>query len=255
MTAGQKSNKPVALVTGAAAGIGKATALAYAKSGCHVAISDVQADKLTAVAKEIEALGVEVLTDVHDVGDEAAVRKFHQRIGAKWGRLDYACNNAGIEGAQSATHEMSMDNYDRVMNINVRGLVVCMQEQIKLMLPHGQGAIVNIASIAGLVGFPEMVAYCASKGAVVQITRSVAVEYAERNIRVNAICPGVIKTDMVDRVTKQDPETEAAYAAFHPMNRMGTVAEVADAIVFLSLPQASFITGQALAVDGGMVAR
>ncbi|MCL4408738.1 MAG: SDR family oxidoreductase [Gammaproteobacteria bacterium] len=249
------ANKPVALVTGAAAGIGKATAIAYAKAGCHVAISDVQTEKLAAVAKEIEALGVEVLADVHDVGNEAAVRRFHQQVGAKWGRLDYACNNAGIEGKQAETHEMDMETYDRVMNINVRGLFVCMQEQIKLMLPRGQGAIVNIASIAGLVGFPSMSPYCAAKGAVVQITRSVAVEYAERNIRVNAICPGVIKTDMVDRVTKQDPETEAAYAAFHPMNRMGTVAEVADSILFMSLPQSSFITGQALAVDGGMVAR
>jgi len=249
------SNKPVALVTGAAAGIGKATALAYAKAGCHLAISDVQADKLKAVAQEIETLGVEVLSDVHDVADEAAVRHFHQRVGEKWGRLDYAYNNAGIEGKQAETHEMDMETYDRVMNINVRGLFVCMQEQIKLMLPHGQGAIVNLASIAGLVGFPSMAPYCASKGAVVQITRSVAVEYAERNIRVNAICPGVIKTDMVDRVTKQDPETEAVYAAFHPMNRMGTVAEVADTIVFMSLPQSGFITGQALAVDGGMMAR
>lgn len=113
----------------------------------------------------------------------------------------------------------------------------------------------NISSIAGLVGFPERPAYCASKGAVVQLTRAGAIEYAEQNIRVNAICPGVIHTDMIDRVTGKDPEMEAAYGAFHPMNRMGTVDEVAQTVVFLCSEKAGFITGQALAVDGGMVAR
>lgn len=123
------------------------------------------------------------------------------------------------------------------------------------MQKAGSGAIVNLSSVAGLIGFPNLPAYCASKGAVIQLTKAAAVEYAAQNIRVNAVCPGVIKTDMVERVTGQDPEVERQYAAFHPMNRMGTVQEVADTIVFLSLPGAAFITGQALAVDGGMVAR
>ena len=166
-----------------------------------------------------------------------------------------ACNNAGIEGEQAPTAESSLENFDRVIGINLRGLFVCMQEQLKIMQKQGSGAIVNLASVAGLIGFAGLPAYCASKGGVVQLTKTAALEYATSGIRVNAICPGAIKTEMIDRITHQDPETEKAFDALHPMNRMGTVEEVADTIVWITSPQAGFITGQALAVDGGMVAR
>ena len=130
-----------------------------------------------------------------------------------------------------------------------------MQEQLKIMQKQASGSIVNIASVAGLIGFGGLPAYCASKGGVVQLTKTAALEYATQGIRVNAICPGAIKTEMIDRITHKDPETEKVFDALHPMNRMGTVEEVADTIVWITSPQAGFITGQALAVDGGFVAR
>lgn len=244
----------VALVTGAAAGIGQATAIEFARKGYDLVIADIQPDKLEQVAEKIRQLGRDVLAVECDVSDVEAIRALHDKIDQTFGRLDAACNNAGIEGEATSTLDCSVDNWERVMAVNVRSVFVCMQEQIRRMQGHG-GAIVNVSSVAGLVGFAERPAYCASKGAVIQLTRAAAIEYAEQGIRVNAICPGVIKTDMVDRVTGEDPDVEAQYAAFHPMNRMGTADEVAATIVFFCEPGAGFITGQALAVDGGMVAR
>ncbi|TRW50170.1 glucose 1-dehydrogenase [Aliidiomarina halalkaliphila] len=249
------TTSPVALITGAAAGIGKETALAYARSGCDVVVADIQESALHQLVKDIKLIGVDALAVTTDVSDINAVKELHNKIMERFGRLDYACNNAGIEGENAPTAESSLENYDRVMNINVRGLYACMQAQLAIMSSQGRGSIVNMASVAGLIGFPGLPAYCASKGAVVQLTKTAAVEYAEQGVRVNAVCPGAIKTDMIDRITSKDPETEKQFAALHPMNRMGTAEEVANAVVFLSLPGASFITGQALAVDGGMVAR
>ena len=199
----------VALVTGAATGIGLETATAYAQAGCRTVLCDRDAVR----------------------GAEAAER------------------------LRAATGEASLANFYRVINVNLRGVFACMREQIRLMLPRRNGAIVNIASVAGLVGFAGLPAYCASKGGVVQLTRAAAVEYGDRGIRVNAVCPGVIKTEMVNRITRQDPAVEAQYAAIHPMNRMGTPREIADTVVWLCSSQAGFVTGQALAVDGGLVAR
>lgn len=249
------STSPVALVTGAAAGIGRATALAYARAGCDVVVADIQETALAQLVKDLQIIGVDAIAITVDVSDIDAVRAMHKHIMERFGRLDYACNNAGVEGENAPTADSSLENYDRIMNINVRGLYACMQEQLAIMSAQGRGSIVNMASVAGLIGFPGLPAYCASKGAVVQITKTAAVEYAEQGVRVNAVCPGAIKTDMIDRITQQDPETEKQFAALHPMNRMGTSEEVANAVVFLSLPDASFITGQTLAVDGGMVAR
>ncbi|RUO35412.1 glucose 1-dehydrogenase [Aliidiomarina sanyensis] len=249
------STSPVALVTGAATGIGKATALAYAHAGCDVVIADINSERLKQLAHDIQEIGVDALAVTTDVSDIEQVNALHEKIMAHFGRLDYACNNAGIEGENAPTGESTLENYDRVMNINVRGLYACMQAQLKIMEKQGKGAIVNMASVAGLIGFPGLPAYCASKGAVVQLSKTAAVEYAEKGVRVNAVCPGAIKTEMIDRITRQDPETEKQFAALHPMNRMGTSEEVANAVLFLTLPSSSFITGQMLAVDGGMVAR
>lgn len=245
----------VALVTGAATGIGLETATAFAQAGCRTVLSDRDAVRGAEAAERLRAAGHETLFIPCDVAEAEQVAALHRRIAETWGRLDAACNNAGIEGETAPTGEASLENFDRVININLRGVFACMREQIRLMLPRRRGAIVNIASVAGLVGFSGLPAYCASKGGVVQLTRAAAVEYGDRGIRVNAVCPGVIKTEMVNRITHQDPAVEAQYAALHPMNRMGTPREIADTVAWLCSPQAGFVTGQALAVDGGLVAR
>lgn len=246
----------VALVTGAATGIGLATALAFARAGCRVVLSDrdsTRGERAAALIKE--DTGRETLFVACDVADPDQVLALHRKIMERFGRLDAACNNAGIEGDTAPTAEATLENFDRVLGVNLRGLFLCLREQLKIMAPAQRGAIVNMASVAGLVGFGGLPAYCASKGGVVQLTRAAALEYAEAKVRINAVCPGAIKTEMIDRITHQDPATEKAFDALHPMNRMGTVQEVADTVVFLCSPAASFITGQALAVDGGMVAR
>lgn len=245
----------VALVTGAATGIGHETALAFARAGCHVAVADRDAERGERTAQNIRQCGREALFVRTDIAEPAEVANLHLRIREKFGRLDVACNNAGIEGQMAPTAECSLENFDRVLAVNLRGLFLCLREQLQIMVAQGHGAVVNIASVAGLVGFPQLPAYCASKGGVVQLTRTAALEYAERRIRINAVCPGAIRTEMIDRITQRDAATEAQFAALHPMNRMGTVQEVAATVVWLCSPQASFITGQALAVDGGLVAR
>lgn len=245
----------VALVTGAATGIGLATALAFARAGCHVVLADQDADRGEAAASQVRALGRRALFVPTDVADTFQVERLHATIDREFGRLDAACNNAGIEGESAPTADCSLDNFDRIIAVNLRGAFLCLREQLRRMQDQGRGAIVNMASVAGLVGFAGLPAYCASKGGLIQLTRAAALEYAERGIRVNAVCPGAIKTEMIDRLTHEDPAAERQLAALHPMNRMGTAAEVADAVVWLCSPGAAFVTGQALAVDGGLVAR
>ncbi|HEY9034915.1 MAG TPA: glucose 1-dehydrogenase [Pseudomonadales bacterium] len=245
----------VALVTGAAAGIGKATALAFARAGCDVVLADRDEPRGRQAAAEVEALGRQALFVTTDMADAAQITALHQAIMARFGRLDIACNNAGIEGERGATADCSLANFDRVIAINLRGVFVCMKEQLAIMAAQGSGAIVNIASVAGLVGFAGVPAYCASKGGVVQLTRAAALEYATAGIRINAVCPGVVATEMIDRMTGKQPEAEAEFAALQPMNRMGTTQEIADSIVWLCSQAAGFVTGVAMPVDGGFVAR
>ena len=245
----------VALVTGAATGIGYATARAYSRAGCRVVLADRDEDRGVEASAGLRKIGGDAVFIACDVSEPDQVRALHREIIELFGKLDVACTNAGIEGEQAPTAESSLENFDRVIGVNLRGLFVCMQEQLKIMQKQASGSIVNIASVAGLIGFGGLPAYCASKGGVVQLTKTAALEYATQGIRVNAICPGAIKTEMIDRITHKDPETEKVFDALHPMNRMGTVEEVADTIVWITSPQAGFITGQALAVDGGFVAR
>lgn len=248
-------DNPVTLVTGSATGIGYGTAMAFARAGCRLIIADRDATRGEKAAADMAALGQRAILVQTDVADPDQIVALHQRIMDEFGRLDIACNNAGIEGEQAPTADATLENFDRVIGINLRGVFVCMREQLKIMSRQRSGAIVNVASVAGLVGFASLPAYCASKGGVVQLTRTAALEYATQGIRVNAVCPGAIKTEMIDRITHQEPAREAEFAALQPMNRMGTADEVADAIVWLCSPGAGFVTGQAIAVDGGMVAR
>jgi NAD(P)-dependent dehydrogenase (short-subunit alcohol dehydrogenase family) len=245
----------VALATGAAAGIGRETALAFARAGCRVVLADRDAVRGEAAAAGVRALGRDAVFVATDVALPGQVEALHRHIAATFGRLDAVCNNAGVEGELRPTAESSLENFDRLVATNLRGVFLCLREQLALMLTQGRGAIVNMASVAGLVGFPGLSAYCAAKGGVVQLTRAAALEYAERGIRINAVCPGAIRTEMMARLIGGDAAVDAQFTALHPMGRLGQAREVADAVVWLCSPQAGFITGQALAVDGGFVAR
>ncbi len=245
----------VALVTGASAGIGRETALAFARAGCDVVLADLDEGRGEPVMEEVQVIGRRARFVKTDVAEPASVAHLHRTAVGEFGALHVACNNAGVEGEQAPTGECSIENFDRVIGINLRGLFLCLREQTGIMSAQGAGAVVNVASVAGLVGFAGLPAYCASKGGVVQLTRAAALEYATRGVRVNAVCPGAVRTEMIDRITRKDPETEAEFRHMHPMERMGTPLEIAEAIVWLCSPAASFVTGQALAVDGGLVAR
>ncbi|VVB90503.1 L-rhamnose 1-dehydrogenase (NADP(+)) [uncultured archaeon] len=172
-----------------------------------------------------------------------------------YGRLDLAHNNAGIEGASASTVDCTEENWDRVIGINLKGVWLCMKYEIPRMLRQGGGAIVNTSSVAGLVGFRDMPAYCASKGGINQLTRAAALEYAARGIRINAVCPGVIRTPMVERVTGGKKEIEAQFTAIEPAGRLGTAEEIAEAVVWLCSDAASFVMGHPMVVDGGLVSQ
>jgi NAD(P)-dependent dehydrogenase (short-subunit alcohol dehydrogenase family) len=190
-----------------------------------------------------------------DVSDPAQVAELVRATIARFGRLDYAFNNAGTEGAQAPTGDCTIENWQRTIAINLTGVFLCMREEIPRMLAGGGGAIVNNSSVAGLVGFAGIPAYTASKHGIIGLTKTAALEYVTQGIRVNAVCPGVIETEMITRFTHGDPAVAAQLLQAEPVGRMGAPTEIADAVVWLCSERASFITGQAIAVDGGFVAR
>jgi NAD(P)-dependent dehydrogenase (short-subunit alcohol dehydrogenase family) len=239
----------VIIITGSTFGIGKFTALAFAKRGAKVVLSDYIADEDT--EKTIRENGGEAIFVSCDVSKEADVKNLVAKTVTHYGRLDFAFNNAGIEGTPAPATECSNDNWDKTININLKGVWYCMKYQIPEMLKNGGGAIINNASIAGLVGFGGVPAYVASKHGVVGLTKNVALDYAKQGIRVNAVCPGVIQTPMIDRFTGGDAATIEQLKSAKPMGRLGTPEEIAETVVFLCSAGASFITGQAIAVDGG----
>ena len=247
----------ISLVTGAGSGIGRATSLVMAREGATIVVSDINADSgeetLSAV-KEAGGDGMFVHADVSRPDDVAALVG---QVVSAYGRLDCAYNNAGIEGFMAGRlHEYPEDIWDRVIDINLKGVWLCLKQEIPQMLQQGSGAIVNTASGAGLVGSRQMSAYVASKHAVVGLTKAAALEYARHGIRVNAVCPGMIDTPMVQRlIGGRDAEYEASIPVRQPIGRLGTPEEIAESVTWLCSDAASLVTGLAMAVDGGLTAQ
>lgn len=248
---------PVVLITGAAAGIGKATALAFARLGYRLVLTDLKAESGPALLAEIKAAGAEARYVVADQAEEAAAVLAVRTAMEAFGRLDVAVNNAGTEGDQTLRLEQQTDaNVRRTLGVNAAGVLWLLKHEIPALRGSGGGAIVNVSSVAGHVGLETCGAYVASKHAVEGLTKAAALEAARFGIRVNAVAPGAIQTEMIDRaVGAGDTDARRAIEAMHPLGRMGTPEEVAAAIVFLASEQASFVTGQSLAVDGGWLAR
>ena len=245
----------VALVTGGSFGIGQATAIAFAQRGARVAIADWLEDKEGVALRQIKESGGEGIFIQCDVSKPADVKAMIEKTISTYGRLDYAFNNAGIEGMQAPVHECTEENWDKTIGINLKGVWLCMKAEIPEMLKQGGGAIVNCASVAGLNGFAGLPAYVASKHGIVGLTKTAALENAKAGIRVNAVCPGVIHTAMIDRITGKDKEVEKSFVSLEPVNRMGKPEEVAEAVIWLCSDGASFITGHAMTVDGGFTAQ
>lgn len=245
----------VALITGASAGIGKATAKAFAAQGAKVIVADINQELGQATTDEILADGGDAYFIPCDVTQEDQVIAMVNGTVEKYGRLDIAFNNAGIEIENDKIEDCKTSVFDTVMDVNVKGVWLCMKHQIPAMLKaNNGGSIVNTASVAGLFAAPKMAAYSASKHAVIGMTKSVAVEYGRRGIRVNAVCPAVIETEMVRRAAEKDPKRFEITKSMHPIGRVGQAEEVAEAVLYLS-HKASFTTGLALPVDGGFTAQ
>lgn len=246
MSDGRLAGK-VAVITGAGSGMGAAFARRYVAEGAKVVVADISGGQET-VAHELGSACAAVHADVAKTSDVQAMLNTAM---TRFGRLDILCNNAGIDGAMALTGDYKEEDYDRIWSINGRAVFLGMRYAIPLMLKSGGGSIINTASMASMVAFPQMVAYCASKGAVLMMTKTTAVEYADKGIRVNAICPGVIRTG----ITKHMPaEYIDAVAKFTPMRRIADAAEVAQLAVFLGSDESSFITGTSVLIDGGYTA-
>lgn len=243
-----------ALVTGGSIGIGKATALDFAQKGASVIVSDVLDEEGEKTVKMIRYSGGKAMYVHCDVSSEDQVRDMVDKAVAEFGRLDFAFNNAGIEGDKAPTADSTRKNWDKVIGVNLTGVWQCMKYEIAAMLKTGGGSIVNCSSIAGLVGFQPLPAYVASKHGVVGLTRAAALEYAKQNIRVNVVCPGVIHTSMVDRFTGGDPDVFKQMEQMQPIGRMGKPEEIAGAVTWLCLPEAGFVTGEEITIDGGYTA-
>ena len=241
----------VALVTGGGTGIGRATAIAFAREGARVVIGNRNSEAGEAVVKAIQDAGGEASFLRTDVSSEEDVKALIEHAVATYGRLDVAFNNAGIGGAAGPLADQTSDNYDEVMGINVKGVWMSMKYEIREMLKTGGGAIVNNSSVGGLLGFAGVGIYSASKHAVMGLTKSAALEYSAHGVRVNAVNPAVIRTPMAEGLAKMRKGKPDDFAAMHPIGRIGEPEEVAAAVLWLCSDKASFVTGTATCVDGG----
>lgn len=244
----------VVLVTGGTSGIGKATALALGVAGAKVVFSGRREQEGEDTAALIRQSGAECLFVRSDVSSEEDVKALVMHTVETYGKLDCAFNNAGIEPPAKPLHEQSVEDFDKLMAINVRGLFLCMKYEIEQMLAHG-GVIVNNSSMGGLIALPGISSYIASKHAVMGLTRSAALDYAKLGIRINAVNPGLIATDMIDRHVTKTGSTASDLASTVPMGRMGQPEEIAEMVVFLCSDASSYITGQSFVVDGGFTAQ
>ncbi|MFM6928355.1 MAG: SDR family oxidoreductase [Bdellovibrio sp.] len=241
-----------AFITGAGSGIGKATALAYAKTGVPVAVVDFSEkgafETVNLIKSQFDTTAEAFVCDVSIDGDVNAA--FFSAV-ERFGRVQYAFNNAGVEGSPTSFQDVTDENWDGVMNVNLKGVWACMKYQLFHMAKSGGGSIVNCSSIAGVVGFTNLAPYVASKHAVLGLTKTAALEYAKQNIRVNAVCPGVIQTPMIDRFIKHTHQSLDQFKQSIPMGRLGTPEEIAEVVLWLNSEKASYVTGQAMIADGG----
>jgi NAD(P)-dependent dehydrogenase (short-subunit alcohol dehydrogenase family) len=245
----------VALVTGGTSGIGRAAAIAYAREGAKVVVAGRRAAEGEETVRLVRAQGREATFVPTDVAQEAQVKNLIGRTLEQFGRLDFAFNNAGIEQEPRPFLEQTVETYDQIMDINVKGVWLSMRHEIPAMLKSGGGAIVNTSSVFGVISFPGIEVYVASKHAVIGMTKSAAVEFGKQGIRINVVLPGVIETDMYRRFVGENAERKAALTAGHPIGRIGTPEEIADAVIWLSSSRSSFVIGHSLLVDGGWTAQ
>lgn len=248
-------NDKVALVTGGGGGIGGATALAFANEGAKVAVVDLDSDGAERVASQIRDRGGDAIAIATDVSKGAEVADMVKRVVAHFGGLHVAFNNAGIDVEHEPLAKTSEEMFDKLMAVNVKGVWLCMKYEIEHMLGHGGGAIVNTSSIGGMIGAPRQPIYGTTKHAVLGMTKAAAMEYGRKGIRVNAVCPGVIRTEMTERAIARDPRREAHIERAHPIGRIGEPEDIAKAVVYLCSEDASFVLGHPLMVDGGFIAR
>ncbi len=244
----------VTIVTGAASGIGRAVALAYARAGARVVVSDVGEEGGEETAALARQEGVDAMFIAADVANPEDCRRLVERTVQAWGRLDAACNNAGIGGDLAPTADYTVEGWNKVIAINLTGVFLCMKYQIPQMLRGGGGAIVNMASILGAVGMANAPAYAAAKHGVLGLTKAAALEYSAQGVRINVVGPAFIHTPMIGAL-ESDPATLQQLVAQHPIGRLGTPEEVAALVLWLSSPAASFVSGAYYPVDGGYLAR
>jgi NAD(P)-dependent dehydrogenase (short-subunit alcohol dehydrogenase family) len=245
----------VAVITGGSSGIGRAAALAFAREGARVVLGNRRVQEGHETLRLVRDLGGEAIMVKTDVTLAAEVKALVEAAVAAYGRLDCAFNNAGVTGQMAPTSDCTEENWDGTLAVNLKGVWLSMKYEIRQMLKQGGGVIVNNASVAGFVGMRGGPAYAASKGGVIQLTRTAALEYAKLNIRVNAVCPGFIETPMTGSHAASNPDLEAWMKRVQPMGRLGKAEEVAEAVVWLSSDAASFMTGHPLVLDGGLVAQ